>query len=75
MRDILTLDRIQIEYADMRGPFIVVGAPQANALQDLLSREGFNFQILNHDFTDDVMFDLAPDTEAERLQRLLDAED
>lgn len=71
MRDLLTLDRIQIEHAE-RGPFIVVGAPQADSIKNLLQSEQVEFNVLAHDYTDDVMFALAPEVNTVFVQTLLD---
>ena len=74
MRDMLTLDRIQIEYAE-QGPFIVVGAPQASSMRQLLNDGGVGFNMLVHSYTDDVMFMLNPDDNMVYVQTLLDQAD
>lgn len=72
MRDMLTLDRIRIEWNGTGAPFIVVAAPQADQIRQLLQAASLGFTQLRHDYTEDVMFELAPDTDLDRLQVLLD---
>jgi hypothetical protein len=72
MRDMLTLDRIQVENSKERGPFVVVGAPQAGQIRELLDGASLDYQMLTHDFTDDVMFEFNQDANPVEIQTILD---
>ncbi len=71
MRDMLTLDRIQIEY-NQQAPFIVVGAPQAARIRELLNFGEIEFEERTHQFSDDVMFSLPAEANTVYIQSLLD---
>lgn len=72
MRDMLTRDRIQVETAIERGPFVIVGAPQANQIRSLFEGAGVYYRMLVHDFTEDVMFEFDQNTNPVEIQTILD---